>query len=68
MRHSKISILAKSQPPNPSGHPKNAPKIPLTSVNLTRPYPKPIKTSKYLGFEPSNPYGGQERVVAILMV
>ena len=42
MQHWKISILAKSQPPNPSGHPRNAPKTPLTSVDLTRPHPKPF--------------------------
>ena len=39
IEHKKISILTKSQLPNPSGRPKNAPKTFQKSVDLNRPQP-----------------------------
>ena len=44
MGHKKMSILAKSELPNPSGRPKNAPNTFAISVDLDRPQPTSDRT------------------------
>ena len=72
MGHKKISILSKSELPNPSGRPTNAPNTLAISVDLDRPHPtspgplnKPFKI-KDLGL--LTYISRKERFAAILIV